>query len=282
MAKIGRASCPPAALSGCRRDGVLTCMADASLNQWRRQTALALSVVFGVLVVSCDERALPTQPTGRQSSPSQGPQAPRSTGPALGLIGIELSGPSTTTPGQPVQFTATVRLEDGTLKDGSSDPAILWRSSDPSVIQVTQTGLATPLVSQGAAGIHVEIKGDRFGRSATRELLVLPPGTFRLIGTVYEEGVASISIPGARVEVVSGTPVSFTNQHGGFVLYGVPPVADIRISADATVPEPFLLNSQATSSAASDCPSLVIGRRCRATTPPSSTWSRAARFPARP
>ncbi|HYN06143.1 MAG TPA: hypothetical protein VES67_02025 [Vicinamibacterales bacterium] len=56
-------------------------MADASLNQWRRQTALALSAVFGVLLVSCDERALPTQPTGRGSLVPQGPQATRSTGP---------------------------------------------------------------------------------------------------------------------------------------------------------------------------------------------------------
>ena len=47
-------------------------MADASLNQWRRQTALALSIVFGVLVVSCDERALPTQPAGGRSLVQQG------------------------------------------------------------------------------------------------------------------------------------------------------------------------------------------------------------------
>jgi Tol biopolymer transport system component len=56
-------------------------MTATSRNRWRRQTALALSVVFGVLAVSCDERALPTQPTVRQPFVQQGPQAPRSTGP---------------------------------------------------------------------------------------------------------------------------------------------------------------------------------------------------------
>jgi hypothetical protein len=51
-------------------------MTGTSQNRWRRQTALALSVVFGVLVVSCDERALPTQPTGltiTRVEPGSGP-----------------------------------------------------------------------------------------------------------------------------------------------------------------------------------------------------------------
>ena len=52
-------------------------MTATSLDQWRRQTALALSAVLGLLVVSCDERALPTQPTGSTS----GSQGQRSTGP---------------------------------------------------------------------------------------------------------------------------------------------------------------------------------------------------------
>ena len=56
-------------------------MTGTSLNHWRWQTALALSVVFGVLVVSCDERALPTQPTGPGPAPVPGPQGQRSTGP---------------------------------------------------------------------------------------------------------------------------------------------------------------------------------------------------------
>ena len=55
-------------------------MTGTSRNRWRRQTALALSVVFGVLVVSCDERALPTQPTG-PVSPTPDGQGQRSTGP---------------------------------------------------------------------------------------------------------------------------------------------------------------------------------------------------------
>ena len=63
-------------------------MADASLNQWRRQKALALSAVFGVLLVSCDERALPTQPTGGRALVPQGP-------PGLTITRVEpSSGPT--------------------------------------------------------------------------------------------------------------------------------------------------------------------------------------------
>ena len=184
------------------------------------QSTMALAIATAIVACGQPVTEIPTSPS--PTSPS-----------ALGIIGIEISGPPTrtTTPGQPVQFTAAVRLEDGTLKDGSSVPAILWQSSDPSVIQVTQTGLATPMVSAGDALISAEIKGNRFLR-ATRALIVLPPGTFRLTGTVSEEGFSSIPIPGARVEMLSGTPVSITNESGQFKLYGVPPVADIRVSAD--------------------------------------------------
>jgi Tol biopolymer transport system component len=45
-------------------------------RRWRRRTAVALSVVLGLLLVSCDKRALPTGP-----GPTPGPQSQRSTGP---------------------------------------------------------------------------------------------------------------------------------------------------------------------------------------------------------
>ena len=54
-------------------------MTGTSLNRWRRQTALALAVVFGLLLVSCDKRALPTGPTPPPPPPP--PTVLRSTGP---------------------------------------------------------------------------------------------------------------------------------------------------------------------------------------------------------
>lgn len=52
-------------------------MTGTSQNRWRRRTAVAASVVLGVLLVGCDNRALPTQPGGS----ANGPQGQRSTGP---------------------------------------------------------------------------------------------------------------------------------------------------------------------------------------------------------
>jgi len=54
-------------------------MRGTSLNRWRRHTALALSVVLGLLLVSCDKRALPTGPTPPLPPPP--PTVQRSTGP---------------------------------------------------------------------------------------------------------------------------------------------------------------------------------------------------------
>src|SRR5262245_61123361 len=151
---------------------------------------------------------------------------------ALPVDDIAIVGPSSTAPGQSVQLSATVRMADGTMKTGFSHPDLRWRSSQPTVLQVSQTGLVTPLASQGETAIIVEMRAGSFTRSASREVVVLPPGTFRLSGVVSEEGLTSIKIPGARVEVTTGVPLTTTDESGLFKLYGVPPVADIRISAD--------------------------------------------------
>jgi Tol biopolymer transport system component len=54
-------------------------MTGTSLNRWRRQTAVALSLVLGLLLISCDKQALPTGPTPPPPPPL--PTVQRSTGP---------------------------------------------------------------------------------------------------------------------------------------------------------------------------------------------------------
>jgi Tol biopolymer transport system component len=53
-------------------------MTGTSRNRWRRQTAVALSQVLGLLLISCDKQALPTGPTPPPPPP---PTVQRSTGP---------------------------------------------------------------------------------------------------------------------------------------------------------------------------------------------------------
>jgi hypothetical protein len=73
--------------------------------------------------------------------------------------------------------------------------------------------------------------------SATKEVLVLPNGTFRVVGVVSEAGQPASRLPAARVEVrtepdATAPVVTFatTGGDGRYRLYGVPPDAYLRVS----------------------------------------------------
>ncbi|HYN06145.1 MAG TPA: hypothetical protein VES67_02035 [Vicinamibacterales bacterium] len=121
-------------------------MTGTSQNRWRRQTVVAGSVVLGLLLVSCDERALPTQPTG----PTPGPQAPRSTGPIAfvsdrdgtdriylanedGSVVTPLavgSQPAWAKDGRQIAFSAGLNIHVIGV-DGSGDRVIAGRGQEP-------------------------------------------------------------------------------------------------------------------------------------------------------
>lgn len=147
-----------------------------------------------------------------------------------GVTTMEIIGPSTVAPGKTAQLNVNMRLADGTTKIASTNTSVQWRSSNSSVLQVNQNGLLTPTAASGESNITVSITG---GRSATREIVVTPDGTYRLVGNVSEEGAPSISISKALVEVVSGEASTTTDVSGNYRLYGVPPSAEIRVSANA-------------------------------------------------
>jgi Tol biopolymer transport system component len=141
-AGIGRGLRPPAALSRCRPDGVLTGMTGTCRNRWRRQ--IVALPVLGLLLVSCNERALPTQPTG------PGPQGQRSTGPIAfvsdrdgtdkiylanedGSVVTPLvvgSQPAWAKDGRQIAFSAGLNIHVIGV-DGSGDRVIAGRGSEP-------------------------------------------------------------------------------------------------------------------------------------------------------
>jgi hypothetical protein len=84
----------------------------------------------------------------------------------------------------------------------------------------------------GDAIITAESRVGNTTRSGSREVIVQPAGTFRLVGTIGEVGFAGMLVPDARVEVESGSQFAITNGLGQFRLYGVPAAADIRVSAN--------------------------------------------------
>ena len=102
------------------------------------------------------------------------------------------------------------------------------------MLQVTDAGVVTAHQPQGEATITAELTGIGTPRS-TREMVILPAGTFRLVGFVREAEAPSQPIPGARVEV-PGTPLaSTTDASGQYRLYGVPAQTTIVVSLSGTL-----------------------------------------------
>jgi carboxypeptidase family protein len=155
---------------------------------------------------------------------------------------VEILGPSSIVPGRSAQYSAIQ-----VLSNGSSRPAtgVIWSSSQPALLQVNATGLATaqsPLRGEVTLQVEVTAVGPSGVRRASREILVLPDGTFRVVGTVTEADATNIPIAGARVDAAAdadlSTPVATfatTGPDGRYKLYGVPAEAVLRVRKDGYV-----------------------------------------------
>jgi len=171
---------------------------------------LAVVTVCG-LSASCDDlRPLADNPL-QPSSPM--------------LVTLELSGPTTFAPGESVAYTLTAVVTNGTNTDVTSTSQ--WSSSNASV-----------LTSQGSGRYRANTAGDtqisaNYGRlGTTREVIVVPTGTFRVIGRVVETD-GSFPIAGARIQArdSSGTgPATESDSSGFFRLFGVAPDSEIVVS----------------------------------------------------
>jgi Bacterial Ig-like domain (group 2) len=181
-----------------------------------RRLNLATAVaVFGVLA-GCEERR--NQGT---RLPVRAPLSP-STDSSVSQLTIE--GPDAVPPAGTAQFTAIARYSDGATRDVTTEAA--WVSSNESVVRMSSNGLATA-VARG----DVSISAVFARRTAVRsEIMVLPPGTFRLIGSVRDFGVP---VSGSRVTVVSGegAGLAVNTSNGSYRLYGV--AGDIEVQATA-------------------------------------------------
>jgi hypothetical protein len=64
------------------------------------------------------------------------------------VASIEVTGPDSIGAGQSVQFVATIRQADGTTKSATSMTNLRWRSSNPSLISVSSSGVVTAANSE--------------------------------------------------------------------------------------------------------------------------------------
>jgi hypothetical protein len=149
------------------------------------------------------------------------------------LSAVEIVGPDSIAPGESAQFVAYVRLNDGTRKTPTPESGLRWRSSNSAVVRLEAvSGLATAMASGGESFVTATLNS----RQATMEVIIVPAGTFRLVGRVMDEEYPTAPVPGARIEVLPGGASTVSDNDGRYRLYGVPPDAELRISASGYSP----------------------------------------------
>jgi len=163
-----------------------------------------------------------------------------------GVAGLQISGPATIAPGQSAQFIADTRLNDGAVKSTTSATNIRWRTSN-SLLSVSASGLVTAGQNRGESVLTAEVLPGTTIRG-TREIVVVPDGTYRVVGSVRAADVPTLGIAGARVEVPGTSLATTTDFSGNYRLYGVSPSADIRVTANGyqTVTQNVQLTAHAT------------------------------------
>jgi hypothetical protein len=157
------------------------------------------------------------------------------------VVSVEISGPDSIPPGQSAQFTAIAHLSDGTRQTANGR----W-SSNTTMVRIDASGLAAAgqLTGEGTLSVEVtsigtapEFQGAHGALRSSREILILPEGTYRMVGKVTEDLTPAVPIFGARLEVTGGTLVVATSDPDGrYRLYGVPPIAHIRVTRDGYQP----------------------------------------------
>jgi len=184
--------------------------------------AIGTALTLVVVLASCER----TSNSGASLIP---PTAPSSGG--VTPWSLQISVPPTVAPGSLVQFSATAKYSDGSSKDVTT--AVMWHSSDTSVLTINNAGVATGHQS-GKATVAAA-----FGSSATailtasQTITVVPAGTFGLNGRV-----TSLYRPleGATVQVTSGIGaglVTVTSAAGLYQLYGVAGEIQVTVSKTA-------------------------------------------------
>jgi Bacterial Ig-like domain (group 2) len=156
------------------------------------------------------------------------------------ITGISVTGPAEVAPGSITQFSANNVYSDGTTSDITSNVA--WSSQSGNMRHLGAGRFEALAVGDGRVGINYQ------GRSASRTVVVVPTGTFKLSGTIRDAGGA---VENVVVQVVSGTGAGQSTKsifNGTYALFGVAGDVQLRASAPGYVTQDFAVtvNSHAT------------------------------------
>jgi hypothetical protein len=178
---------------------------------------ISIAVLMAALAAACDKSpTAPNRPTGGGSAP----------------VRLEITGPRTVPPGGTAQFSAMVQMSDGTTRDVTAEAQ--WRSN---TVDLT---LSTPgLVTAQRRGDGM-LSASFNGLSSTREVILVPDGTYRLMGYVTNTVAPAGPVPLASVEVIAGIGQglrSGTTDDGNYRLYGVAGNIELRVTKAGYQPQ---------------------------------------------
>ena len=183
----------------------------------------ALTLALALLAAACSSNSTPI------------PIIPSAT-----VKSLSISGPATIAPGATMAFTATAQLSSGVTEDYTTK--VTWRTTNLAAVTIDAQGRAT-----GKAGGEAQIVASISGAASRATVLVLPPDTYRLIGTVTEGG---LPVSNATVAVTSGVGTGLsvlTDFGGGYRLYGVAGPIEVTVAKDGYTPvvQPLFVNTMA-------------------------------------
>ena len=173
----------------------------------RRVLIVTVCVFTGTL--ACDSKTGPTGPL------------------VVVVVAVELSGTMTIAPGATTQLTLTAVQSDGSRSDITSTAQ--WSSFSKTV-----TSLGEGRFLGHAIGDAI-ISGRDRQLSVSRELIVVPAGTYRVNGRVTDAEDLGAPIAGALVRARDSGgagPSAQTDAGGSYVLYGVGAEADLIVARD--------------------------------------------------
>ena len=179
------------------------------------QFVVAGAALLAASITGCDK-----SPT----SPSLPPGLGGGTPPPIVVTRLEIVGPDTVAPGSQTQFNAITHRSDGSTEDVTT--RVIWNSFRSSILTV-----AAGLVTAVATGDSI-VQARFANLASTREVIVLPPGTFRVAGVITEGDSPATPVVGARVDVPGSPTVAAasTLSDGRYRLYGV--AGPVRIRAE--------------------------------------------------
>jgi len=184
----------------------------------------AIVVALAHLAVACTSKP-PTQP-------SVDPPVGATPAPVTLKTFIIASDARFAAVGETSQLTGTATFTDGSTTDVTS--AAKWFVSDPSVMSVSPSGLATAL-QFGFTYVYAAFEG----KGGTLRMVVTPPGTFTVSGSVREPGyygLGNVRVLDMRSGRSTTTSVEGFSEPGEFSFGDLTQDARLRIEPDGYEP----------------------------------------------